>query len=122
MGYLLHHAIIVTSSSRELLVTAHATAFACGCCVSNIVNGKTNNQGSFLIAPDGSKEGWSESHDGDRARNRFVEWADAQRYADGSSSLDWSEIVVGGDDNDSYVVRHQGQMRRIRAASNDEGE
>jgi hypothetical protein len=106
MGYIRHHAIVVVSYNDALIEAAHAQANDVGCEVTEIVGPTVNGFRSFMIAPDGSKEGWGDSHDGDARRNAWVEWANKQRYEDGSSSLTWSEIVVGDDDGDSHVVRH----------------
>ncbi len=34
---------------------------------------------SFFVAPDGSKEGWSESQNGDEAREKLTLWLDAEK-------------------------------------------
>jgi hypothetical protein len=63
MGYMRHHAIIVTSWKRELLEQAHARAVELGMSVSEVTGEVTNSYRSFLVAPDGSKEGWDTSDD-----------------------------------------------------------
>jgi len=107
MGYIRHHAIIVTSWSDKHIEHAYSQAVEIfGEAVSPIVNSKHNDYGSFFIAPDGSKEGWEESDEGDDLRERFVEWLNHHRYDDGSSPFDWAEIQYGDDDKQTLVCRH----------------
>lgn len=113
MGYILHHVIVVSSWDNDLLAKARDTAvemFEGVAYVSTIVpHRRVNGGGSILVAPDGSKEGWDHSHDGDTARRKFTKWLDGQRHDDGSSSLCWAEIALGSDDdNDTHIVRHRG--------------
>jgi hypothetical protein len=106
MGYMLHHAIVVTSWDVEKIYRAHNAAREFGNLVSDIVAGATNGYLSFFVAPDGSKEGWGASDEGDQRRAAFVNWLDNERDEDGSSSLKWAELVVNGDDDQCYVVTH----------------
>jgi len=120
VGYVRHHAIVVTSWSDDLIEHAHTEAVRIfGAAqdessartferlVSPIVPAVTNG-GSFFVAPDGSKEGWGTSDLGDACRARLIRHLEGYRYEDGSSSLDWAELVVGGDDREAYVTRHMG--------------
>lgn len=106
MGYVKHHAIVVSSWDDRLLTRAHAKAVELRCSVTPIVKGAVNGEQSFLIAPDGSKEGWDHSTIGDAQRDAFVQWADDQRHDDGSTSLAWVEVAFGSDDRDASVTRH----------------
>lgn len=127
MGYLRPTAIIVTGSHdmyAEALNDAtiapathwatHAhreavTVFArhnLAQCVGEIIESGTNDVRSFLIAWDGSKEGWSISDAGDAARDEYIAWLRSVAYGDGSSPLDWVEIQYGGDDREAPVLRH----------------
>lgn len=106
MGYMRHHAIVVTSWSEEAVKAGHAKAVALGCTVSEIVDSKMNGYTSFLIAPDGSKEGWGESNDGDGRRMAWIAWARTTLYEDGSGPLDWVEVRFGGDDDSAEVTSH----------------
>lgn len=92
MGDVRHDAIIVTSWNADRLKEAQVEAIKCGLAVSFFVAGKMNGYVSFLVAPDGSKEGWQESDAGDANRSAFVEWLDCQVFEDGSSKLDWVEV------------------------------
>lgn len=121
MGYIRHHAVVVTSwdddlldearnKAVELFSQARASAFveAGGMerLVSPIVEGVMNGFRSFFVAPDGSKEFWEHSNLAERARTAFVEWLATQRYPDGSSSLHWVEVQFGDDYGPPKVLRH----------------
>ena len=68
--------------------------------VSDIIKGLTNGQSSFFIAPDGSKEGWATSNNGDNARKEFLDWLQkADNYCD------YVEVIFGGDDEHERIVR-----------------
>ncbi len=102
MGYIKHHAIVVVGW-EEKTDAAHAKAIEFGNTVSAVIAAPTNGYRTFLIAPDGSKEGWDNSDRGDAARTAFIEWATAWRYA---AYVSWAEVVIGEDDDDAYVSRH----------------
>jgi len=130
MGYMRHHAIVVTSWSDEDIARAHAKAreifeapwgighrpFA----VSPVLNAAINMGGTFIIPPDGSKEGWSTSDDGDYRRSQFIAWLETTRYEDGSGPLDWVEIQYGDDDLDTRIVRDSDAAARARDAATKE--
>jgi len=77
-----------------------------GCTVGEVVEGVTNNVRSFLVAWDGSTEGWLPSDEGDAARAQLVQWLRDQEYEDGSSPLWWVEVQYSGDDRDARVLAH----------------
>lgn len=104
MGYMRHHAIVVTSFDKKKIAAAHKQAERLGAHVSNVVEGAVNGYFSFLIAPDGSKEGWGESDDGDQQRESMKEWLCKQEFEDGSSVLDWVEVMFGDDDGEVEIV------------------
>ena len=111
MGYIRHHAIVVTGQHEWLhdstlltIFDARRAAIDCGCrLVTEVVGPGVNSTSSFLVAPDGSKEGWSDSDVGDRARGDFIEWLRSQGargyYA-------WAEVAIGPDDQEARVERH----------------
>jgi hypothetical protein len=120
VGYLRPTAIIVgasytsdlTSGTHWIVVARDAALAAFGRydlaqLVSPIIDGVVNNERSFYIAWDGSKEGWDESDRGDEARAEFVAWLRAQAYEDGSSPLDWVELQYGGDDGEVVALAHR---------------
>jgi alpha-glucuronidase len=106
MGYIKHDAIIVTSWDEKLIDKAHEFAKNTGNNVTNIVGPLSNGYCTFTIVPDGSKEGWAHSHEGDAAREKFLTWANEQRYEDNSSSLEWVHISYGSDDAKVTVVNN----------------
>lgn len=95
MGWIVHDAIIVTSWDSKKLNEAHSVAVGLMPHVSGIVHSGINGYASFLIAPDGSKEGWAESDTGDAARAAFLEWLNTQAYEDGSNSLTYAAVRYG---------------------------
>lgn len=122
MGYIAHHAIIVTAETRSIRVFhAQAVATFAGTCakVTAPTEAGMNATSSFLIAPDGSKEGWADSDAGDAARAAFIDYLTADQYY----CVDWVEVRFGGDDSDTqtYVTRHSGddeyyaERERLRA-------
>lgn len=104
MGYHRHHAIVVTSWQEESVRKAWAAAREAfdgvQAHVSEITPVAINGYASFLVAPDGSKEGWNESNDNDAARDRYVNWL--RHASDYSVWVSWVEVNFGGDDP-SYV-------------------
>jgi hypothetical protein len=98
MGYMRHHAIIVTGSYGDYLLRAHLQARRLEMKVSDIVKSSINGFESFFVAPDGSKEGWPESDTGDIARDALIDFLQSMRYGDGGSPLSWA-LVQYGDDN-----------------------
>jgi hypothetical protein len=99
MGYIRHHAIVVTSWKKELLEEAHAKAVELGMSVSDVTAEVTNGYRSFFVAPDGSKEGWGTSDRGDENRTALIEW-----FKDKAGYLDWVEVSYGGDDYDRVTA------------------
>lgn len=106
MGYRCHHAIVVTSWGA--LDKAHEKAvslFGISSQVTPIVGPVINGYTSFMIGPDGSKEGWEPSNVGDLKRDAFCAWLDEQAYEDGSSCFQWAEVQYGDDNDDNRVLR-----------------
>jgi hypothetical protein len=95
MGTMIHDAIVVTSWKTDLLRQAAQVATTLGLLVVGPHEPVINAISTFVVCPDGSKEGWAASYAGDELRNKFVEWLDKQRYEDGSSALAWVAIRYG---------------------------
>jgi hypothetical protein len=83
--------------------------------VSNILLSPVNAFYSFMVGPDGSKEGWPESYEGDRQRKDFIRWMDSQRYDDGSSSLTWVEVQYGDGSRSTRLKAHAEEPKRKKA-------
>jgi hypothetical protein len=116
MGYERHHAIIVTTWDKDLAEQARAEAeriFSRDghpglrlAPVSPILETIVNSVYTFMVAPDGSKDGWDHSDAGDVARAELIAYLNAQRYRDNSSPFDWVEVQYGDDWNETIVVSH----------------
>lgn len=120
MGYMRHHMIVVTTYDEKLIEQARAKAceifeapkgaFGRHVQVTPITMSPVNMYYSFFVPTDGSKEGWSDSDDGDARRAEFVSWLNAQRYSDNSSALKWAEVQYGDEERDNRVLRHDGEV------------
>lgn len=106
MGYIRHNAIIVTSWKKEAIDEAISKAVELDMTVIGPSDKVTNGYKSIMICPDGSKEGWRESDIGDERRSLYRQWLDSQKYDDGSTNLDWVEVVYSGDDKDASIEYH----------------
>jgi hypothetical protein len=103
MGYLRRHAIVVTGDDYEEskdINAAHAKATEIFPWVSEICPPQVNGEQSFFIPPDGSKEGWGESEEGDKRRDTFVEWL--ERF---SGCVHWVEVCYAEDEPNTHVSR-----------------
>lgn len=115
MGYMRHHAIIVTSFDDDEAKAAHTMAETLGMSVTDIVSSPVNHYLSFMVATDGSKEGWTHSEDGDARRRQFIAWMDTRRYGDGSGPLCWVEVQYGDDERETAIVSHSDEEARQTA-------
>lgn len=103
MGFFRHDAIVLTGRTKEIeRVWERAVIHFEGSAVhvSGVTEYGINDTSSVLIAPDGSKEGWTDSDEGDRLRDSFVTWL----QVDGPL-IDWIEVRFGGDESDYVWVR-----------------
>jgi len=111
VGYIRHHAIIITGTRwpkgfvvdalNTEIDDAHRAALEAGCeQVTPIVGPAVNYTFSFLVAPDGSKEFWDTSDEGDEARAKFIAWLRANNH------FDWAEVVLGCEDDEAFVAQH----------------
>ena len=101
MGYIKHNAIIVTSWGDDInKAKIKADKIFGEEFVSEVIESKVNGDKSFFIPPDGSKEGWESSDEGDMNRAEFVEWCKGK-------SIDYIEISYGGDEPElAHLVNH----------------
>lgn len=86
MGTIQHHTIVITTWRDDAPIIA-AKAASLGCTVA----GPTQPAFGFstvCVAPDGSKEGWTDSDEGDVRRNEFVAWLESKDHA-------WVEVAFG---------------------------
>jgi len=110
MGYIRHDAIIATSWNDKHIAAARAKAEEIGLTCSEIVESPINGYKSFMIAPDGSKEGWGDSDKGIAMRAEWVAW---MRSHDPEKEpcmwVDWAHVNFGGDDDElSTLADHSG--------------
>ena len=110
MGYIRHDAIIAASWKKEHIEAARAKAEEIGLTCSGIVKSPTNGYKSFMIAPDGSKEGWEASDKGIAMRAEWVAWMRGHdREEEPCMWVDWAHVNFGGDDDDlSTLADHSG--------------
>ncbi len=101
MGYIKHDAIIVTAFKRSAIDAAELKAVELSLDVSSVVASKLNGYFSILIAPDGSKEGWTDSDAGDHDREAWKDWARGDARDLG---LKWVHVQYAGDDSDDTCV------------------
>lgn len=127
MGYIKHDTVVVTSwdsksltRAREKAVEIYAKTFSKdslndlnleetkeefdkkGFVISPIIQGVANGQCSFLIAPDGSKEGWEPSNLSNEAREEFLNWL--KTYEE-ELYCEYIHIRFGGDDSKENILR-----------------
>ena len=114
MGYMRHHAIVVTSWDNKILRKAHKKAKKLFKQVAPITPPAINGYVSFLIAPDGSKENWLPSDHGDEKRREFIEWTDRLRDEVGFK-IDYVEIQFGDERRETKIISHSdNQVNRVR--------
>jgi len=83
MGYIKHNAIIATTYDIKLCKKYRNKAlkiFNKGQ-VGKILETCINGYCTLFIGPDGSKEGWTESNDGDANRKLFTEYLKKEKCA-----------------------------------------
>jgi hypothetical protein len=120
MGYMRAHAIVVTSHYGDSIDHAHEKAHEIFDApteplnesyqlVTPILPAAMNGARTFLVAPDGSKEGWTLSDEFDSRRAAFIEWLREQAHEDGSTPLQWVEVQYADDDCETFAIRSSGQ-------------
>lgn len=111
MGYIAHHTIIVTGYAgfgkldevhelaKEIFINSPSV-------VSNILGPVTNGTCFFYITPDGSKEGWAESDEGDASRSVF--FTQASQIEDHHCHI--LSLRFGGDDSHHTEVEYNNHL------------
>jgi hypothetical protein len=104
MGYMRHHAIIVTSFNVKYAAELRDIAAGIfGDAVTDMLHAKVNGYYSFMVGPDGSKEGWQESEDGDKRRDRFI--AELRAAYKRGVYCKWVEVQYGDDNQITEALR-----------------
>ena len=104
MGYIKHHAIVITTWQEDLVPKLLASARELDLEVLSSGPTYINGYSTIIILPDGSKEGWEESDRGDSMRTLFKTRLQDFEYEDGSSPLEWVEVAYGSDDARAVVT------------------
>jgi len=112
MGILRHHTLVVTSVSLAEIIKVHIKAkelfetaleeenVMSSNIISKILNGISNEQYSFFISPDGSKEGWEVSNRCNDTRKELIKYID-----NNSLYCQYVEVYFGGDNNESNIIK-----------------
>lgn len=116
MGYMRHHAIVVTGTVphedkdalamkklRDEIAVLAQDGTDVQHCVSEVTPIVVNGYCSFFIAPDGSKEGWSTSDAGDAFRDLVI--ALLEKRNGNGLWVHWAEVQFGDDENVNIVTR-----------------
>jgi len=99
MGYIRHHAIAFTSYDETKIKKLHAFAISLAeSQVTPIMKSNINSYYTFFLSPDGSKEGWADSDNGDAVRDKII--------AETGDYINFCEFYYGDDEGMSAVVRH----------------
>ena len=108
MGYFCHHAIVISSSYPDKLLSAWHRILLMphlALPVSEILPVAMQGYASFFVGPDGSKEGRRVSNIGDLQRDRIVEILRSFTDEDGFSPLEWAEVQYGDEAGNNKVMR-----------------
>lgn len=97
MSIIIHHAIVCTSNDYRSARAAYDKAEELELDPTLHPGAKVNNCYTFMIPPDGSKEGWPESYVGDNRRAAWKDWARQQESDDSNIYLEWVEVEYGDD-------------------------
>lgn len=109
MGRVRHDAIVVTSCFEDHIARARDFANSLGLQTTGITPEAVNGYRSFLIAPDGSKEGWNDSDAGDDLREKWKLWARAngEESAPRPCHIEWVHVRYSDDDGGAAVEDHK---------------
>ena len=110
MGYIRHNAIIATAFQKEAV--AALTEYARGLGAEVLVGGEvTNGYMTVCITPDGSKEGWEESNEGNERRAKIKHW---MRERAEKLYFEWCEVAYGNDDSKAEITDSEWVMANTR--------
>src|SRR6266567_6744829 len=114
MGYMRHHAILITTFDEAYADLAHkrASEIFPTSLVSAIQEAVVNGFYSFAVFPDGSSEGWDDDIQGNANREEFKAWLETQRYEDRGSRYDWVEVQYGDDNWQTKIIADSDALLR----------
>lgn len=106
MGYYVHKTLIVTGYDSEHFRRAYAKAICLfrfdnkgneTNMVSSIYGQGLNNYKTFVVVPDGSKEGWETSDFFDKKMDEMIEYLNSKdcKFSDNSSFNEWILVEYG---------------------------
>jgi hypothetical protein len=101
MGYIRHTAIVVTSWNDAHIKEAHKEADRLGLNPSLVLPSKINGFRTILIPPTGSKIGWTDANEGEKAMDDFCGWLRSSEMY-----FEWARVDYGDDDHDAAVTDH----------------
>ena len=111
-----HHTILVTShdeNSLSLIRNEIAVIFSLYMeaknghqLISPIVPSLINKFCSFFIAPDGSKEGYDASEDGNIIRKKILEFLNSLNDSDGEHIVKFVELCYGTENGEAMILNH----------------
>ena len=99
MGYIKHTAIVLTSWSSDHMTLAIDKAKALELEVSEPVMSRVSGYRTVMIAPHGSKGGWTDQEEGDKAREEFIAWIKS-----GKLYIDWFAADYGEDHGEAEII------------------
>lgn len=99
MGYIRHHAVVVTAFSEEYAIKAAKAATDTNNTVSGPTASPVNGYWTIVIVPDRSKEGWKDSSDGDVYRAAIKCWLRSM-----GDYYEWVEVAYGHDDGKALIT------------------
>lgn len=111
MGYMCHHAIVVTSWKKEAVEAAHVKAVELfgqfGSIVSNICKATTNGYYSFLTIASRASSPALEVSQPSLLPSGAIRWIEHGPccYEDGTHPFDWCEVQFNDDYDNDYMVR-----------------
>jgi len=106
MGFFNHQAIIVICSNGELAKEVHKKAVEMYPYTTELLVTKVNAYYSFMLGPDGSKEGWKDSNEGEKLREEFVEYLKHMNIVLNKWGLQWCAINFPEDDKPYITMPH----------------
>lgn len=104
MTFYSHHAILVTSSEELRIRRAHVEVLAALSTkglllpVSEVLSSPVNSFYSFFVGPDGSKETWPNSEQGDQMRDEIIEIL-------ANAGVRWCEVQYADENDNNHVTR-----------------
>ena len=111
-----HHAILITAHDLKLLQEVKAAIVSMikqNIEASNgikllgeITESLINNFYSFIVFPDGSKEGHETSDDGDILRKKITDYLELHNKTTKENPVNFIEVYFGSDDGTAGVLNH----------------